>query len=160
MNSVDKTRFTVYSDLPGYQTSNGGSLPPSMTVTTLKPDIVIVDEKNKKAVIYELTVPFERNIPTQHKYKSDKYAHFETDIKTHSTSVVAFEVGARGGLTKENTKVLGDMQKQFMKKNIQKKHFVNNVKSLSIMSSYYIFTARKHMSWEHTGYISPPLTSS
>ena len=57
MNSVDGTRFKVYSDLPGYQSSNGGSLPPSMTVTTLKPDIVIVDEQNKKAVIYELTVP-------------------------------------------------------------------------------------------------------
>ena len=40
-----------------------------MTVTTLKPDIVIVDENNKKAVIYELTVPFERNIDKQHKYK-------------------------------------------------------------------------------------------
>ena len=118
-----------------------------MTVTTRKPDIVIVDEKNKKAVIYELTVPFERNIPTQHKYISEKYAHFETDIKKHSLLVVAFKVGSRGGLTKENTKVLGDIQKQVMKKNIQKKNFVNNIKSLSVMSSYYIFTARKHMSW-------------
>ena len=62
VNSVDENKFKVYSDLPGYQTSNGGSLPPSMMVTTLKPDIVIVDEINKKTVIYELTVQFERNI--------------------------------------------------------------------------------------------------
>ena len=135
----------VYSDLPGYQTSNGGSIPPYMTVTTLKPDIVIVDENNKKAVIYELTVPFERNIDKQHKYKSNKYAHFETGITQCNTQVIAFEVGSRGGLTTENTKRLGDMHTHFLKKDIKKKHFVNNVKSLSILSSYYIFTARKHM---------------
>ena len=69
VNSVDDTKFKVYSDLPGYQTSNGGSIPPSMTVTTLKPDIVIVDDKNKKAVTYKLTVLFERNIDKHHKYK-------------------------------------------------------------------------------------------
>ena len=76
--SVDKTKFKVYSDLPGYRTSNGGFLPSSMTVTTLEPDIVIVDDKNKKAVTYKLTVLFERQIYKQHKYKSNKYAHFET----------------------------------------------------------------------------------
>ena len=156
VNSVDITRFKVLSDLPGFQTSNGGSLPPSMTVTTLKPDIVILDEKNKKAVIYELTVPFERNIDRQHTYKSNKYAHLETDIKTYSTKVVAFEVGSRGGLTSENTKRLGDMHTHLMQTHTKKKHFVNNVKSLAIMSSYYIFTARKHMSWEHTAHITPP----
>ena len=129
------TRFKVYSDLPGYQTSNGGSLPPSMTVTTLKPDIVIVDEHDKKAAIYELTVPFERNIAKQHTYKSNKYAHFETDITQYNTKVIAFEVGSRGGLTTENTKRLGDMHTHFIKKDIKKKSFVNHVKSLSIMSS-------------------------
>ena len=157
VNSVDSTKLKVYSDLPGYQTSNGGSLPPSMTVTTLKPDIVIVDEHNKKAVIYELTVPFEKNIDKQHTYKSDKYAHFETDIKQYNTKVIAFKIGSRGGLSSENSTRLGDMHKHFINNHIKKKHFVNNVKSLAIMSSYYIFTARKHMTWEHTAYITPPL---
>ena len=125
--------------------------------TTLKPDIVIIDENKKEAEIFELTVPMEHNTHTHHKYKSNKYAHFETDITQYKTQVIAFEVGSRGGLTNENTKRLGYMHTQFMKKHIKKKHFVNNVKSLSIMSSYYIFTARKHTSWEHTTYITPPL---
>ena len=127
------------------------------SIRTLKPDIVIVDENNKTAVIYELTVPFERNIDKEHKYKLNKYAHLETDITQYNTQVIAFEVGFRGGLTTENTRRLGDMHTHFMKKNIKKRHFVNNVKSLSIMSSYYIFTARKHMNWEHTTYIPPSL---
>ena len=103
---MEKSKFKVYSDIPGYQTSNGGSLPPSLTVSSLKPDIVIVDEVNKKVVIYELTVPFEKNIHTRHKYKTEKYAHFEADIKQYKTTVVAFEIGSRGGLTDDNVKWL------------------------------------------------------
>ena len=107
-------------------------------------------------MIYELTSPFEKNIHTQHKYKCDKYTHFETDIKSHKTTVVAFEVGARGGLTDENVKRLTSMHKDHLSKHIKKKHFLQNIKSLATLSSYYIYTARKHQDWEHTGYISPP----
>ena len=45
---VDTARFTVYSDIPGFQTPNGGSIPAAMCVTLLKPDVVIVDENLKK----------------------------------------------------------------------------------------------------------------
>ena len=156
MNSVDTSRFSVYSDLPGYQTSNGDSLLPSLIVTTLKPDVVIVDNVKKEVVIYELTSPFEKNIHTQHKYKCDKYAHFETDIKSHKTTVVAFEVGARGGLTDQNITRLTNMHKQHLHRHIKKKVFLQNIKALATLSSYYIYTARKHPSWEHTAPINPP----
>ena len=76
MENIDKKRFSVYSDIKGYQTSNGGSMPPSLTVTSLKPDIVILDKVNKQTSILELTVPFEHNIEKQHKYKMNKYSHF------------------------------------------------------------------------------------
>ena len=135
---VEKSKFKVYSDIPGYQTSNGGSLPPSLppslTVSSLKPDIVIVDEVNKKVVIYELTVPFEKNIHTRHKYKTEKYAHFEADIKQYKTTVVAFEIGSRGGLTDDNVKRLTDMHKQHLQKHIKKKHFIDNIKCLATLS--------------------------
>ena len=125
-------------------------------MTNLKPDIVILDEKNKKAVIYELTVPFETNIHKQHKYKSEKYAHFETDITSYDTTVIAFEVGARGGLTSENTSRLSEMHKTYIPNHTKSKNFIRNIKSLATLSSYYIYTARKHPSWEKTAYISPP----
>ena len=81
VQSVDTSQYKAHSDLPGHETSNGGSLPPSMVVTNLKPDIVIIDDKKKEAELFELTCPVEHNIHKQHKYTSDKYAHFETDIK-------------------------------------------------------------------------------
>ena len=108
----------------------------------------------KEVVIYELTSPFEKNINTQHKYKCDKYAHFETDIKSHKTTVVAYEVGTRGGLSYENIKRLTNMHKQHLNKHIKKKQFLQKIKSLAILSSYYIYTARKHPTWEHTSLIN------
>ena len=73
-------------------------------------------------MVYELTCPFESNIHKQHKYKSDKYAHFETDVKQYHTKVVAFEVGYRGLLTPNNTQRLSDLHKHYLSKHIKKIH--------------------------------------
>ena len=43
-DNVDKSRFTVYSDIGGNQTENGGTIPSHLTVTALIPDIVILDK--------------------------------------------------------------------------------------------------------------------
>ena len=157
VNCVDKSKFTIFSDISGHQTSNGGTVPPSMTVTSLKPDVVVIDKKEKQAVIYELTSPFESNIHRQHKYKCDKYAHFESDVKQYKTKVVAFEVGSRGLLTPENTQRLSDMHKHCISKHIKKSIFISNIRALASLSSYYIFTARKQTSWELTDRLNPPL---
>ena len=107
-------------------------------------------------MIYELTCPFESNINKQHKYKSDKYAHFETDVKQYHTKVVAFEVGSRGLLTPDNTQRLSDLHKHYISKHIKKSTFISNIRALASLSSYYIFTARKQTSWEHTDHLTPP----
>ena len=80
VSKIDQNQFTVYSDINGYQATNGGTIPVTMAVTQLKPDIVIVNEKEKTVDIFELTVPFESNIKARNIYKSNKYAHFSTDI--------------------------------------------------------------------------------
>ena len=103
VENIDTKRFSVYSDIEGYQTSNGGSMPLSLTVISLKPDIVILDTVNKKANILELTVHFEHNIEKQHKYKMNKYSHF-SDITSYSVSIMAFEIGSRGLITPSNLK--------------------------------------------------------
>ena len=59
-------------------------------------------------MIYELTLPFESNIHTQYIYKSDKYAHFETDVKQYHIKIVAFGDGSRGLLSPDNTHRLSD----------------------------------------------------
>ena len=61
VNSVDE-KFTVYSDLPGHTAPGGGSIPPEICVTPLKPDIVIIDNQKQTIHLFELTCPSERNI--------------------------------------------------------------------------------------------------
>ena len=58
--------FTVYSDLPGHTAPGGGSIPPELCVTNLKPDIVILNKDAKNIYFFELTCPSEKNIEEAH----------------------------------------------------------------------------------------------
>ena len=124
-----------------------------MTVTELKPDIVIVNERDKVVEIFELTVPFEGNINSRNLQKSNKYAHFATDIKSHKAKVTAFEVGARGYLTSENEIRLKKIC-SFCEKGTKPKDFLESISSLAITSSYLIYTARKQPTWSSPGFMS------
>ena len=83
-----------------------------MSVTTLKPDIVIVDRKKNVVDIFELTCPAEHRIGAAHSLKIDKYNHFETETINHKVKVEAFEVGSHTGhLTKDNKTRLASIHK-------------------------------------------------
>ena len=49
--------YRLYSDLPGLEAPHGGTIPPSVLVTNLKPDLFRVSESKRKAVVFELTCP-------------------------------------------------------------------------------------------------------
>ena len=122
-------------------------------VTELKPDIVIVDERKKTVDIFELTVPFEGNIKARNMMKSNKYAHFATDITTHKAKITAFEVGSRGYLTSENEQRLKQIC-SFCEKGTSSKDFLENISKLAITSSYLIYTARKQPTWSTPGFMT------
>ena len=42
INHIDTSKFTVYSDLPGWEAPGGGTIPHALCVTSLKSDIVII----------------------------------------------------------------------------------------------------------------------
>ena len=125
-----------------------------MTVTNLKPDIVIIDETKKTVYIVEITVPFETNISARHTYKTDKYAHFITDITNYKATVTAVEVGAPGYLTTDNIARLKYIHTK-CKKTVTKNIFVEDTSKLAITGSYYLFNARKDPMWSEPGYITP-----
>ena len=77
---LDTNKFICYTDIAGHQTQDGGTVPPDVLVTTLKPDIVIIDKKSKTLDIFELTVPGETRIQIAHNLKYEKYQHFTTDV--------------------------------------------------------------------------------
>ena len=98
-----KDGMTLFSDMPGYQAPHGGTIPPHVLVTALKPDIVIINEEIQEIVVFELTCPWDSNIVRSHTYKSEKYAPLIADLsQSYKVFFFSVEVSARGQITKEN----------------------------------------------------------
>jgi hypothetical protein len=128
VSNVDQN-FQVLSDLPGMEAPGGGTIPPALCVTRLKPDIVIVDTHTKTLHIYELTMPLSKNIITRHKEKHEKYTPFLTDITGYKTTLNCFEVSSTGFITKDNHDTLGRLHK-LMRKDLKKAAFKHNLNAL------------------------------
>ena len=155
VNLINTKSHTVYSNITGFSTSSKGTIPPNLCVTTEKPDIVIIDEQKKTVDIFELTVPFDTRIDKAHNLKMDKYSHFTTDINTnYRTTVTAFEISSRGQVSRDNKQRLKTLYK-FTDKSTKLKTFINNISSLAITGSYYIFVSQKEPTWTETSTLSP-----
>ena len=63
--------FKVYSELPGWEATGGGTIPSELCLTNLKPDVVIIDPVKKRLNIFELTVPLTSNIDQRHSEKAE-----------------------------------------------------------------------------------------
>ena len=156
---LDKKRYKCFMDLEGQRTEAGGTIPSSLLVTAKKPDIVIVDQKSKSVHIFELTVPGESRLDTAHRLKTESYSHFVTDIKTHKVTVTPFEVGAHTGhINSDNKKRLHSLH-SFCTKDIKLKKFKENISSVTILSSYYIFNCRNQETWSTPDHILAPFSN-
>ena len=120
-DNIDKS-YTVYSDIKGGNSINGGTIPPHLMVTEQRPDIVIIDKDSVN--IFELTVPFETNINVRHTDKVNKYSNLLTDITVLKPTLEAFEIGSRGTITPDNRERLKKIHK-YIQKNISFKNFTN-----------------------------------
>ena len=158
VQSLDSSKYTVFSDIEGHEAPGGGTVPPEVTVTNLKPDITIWDKVNNKFHIFELTVPLDVNIAQRNTDKSNKYAHFVTDITHIKTTVTAFEISSLGNVSSENKKRLTSLHK-FCKPGIKLSMFVKNISSLSIYSSYHIWLCRNDPEFVIPPFLPAPFQS-
>ena len=142
VNSVD-SKFKVFSDLPGWEATGGGTIPADLCITNLKPDIVIIDNDKKILHIFELTVPLATNIDQRNAEKTQKYSPFITD-----TTVNCFEVSSTGFVSKRNKSTLTTLHK-FMKQDMKRSTFFSNLNSLAWYGSYKIWLTRED---PHCGY--------
>ena len=86
----------MYSDLVGHQAAGGGTVPPEICVTNLRPDLVVVEEESKIIHIFELTMPGEHRIDESNRLKSNKYSHFVTDCAPYTCTLTCFEISSKG----------------------------------------------------------------
>ena len=83
-------------------------------MSTLKPDIVIIDKKTMSVNIFELTVPGELRLDIANSIKMEKYQHFTSDIKQFTASVIPFEVGAHTGhISTRNKENINKLHKEY-----------------------------------------------
>ena len=149
INSKLRPGFSLYSDLSGFQSPNGGVIPPHLIVTALRPDIFLVNENSREIILCELTCPWERNIDRSHEYKEGKYAPLVADLsRTFKVFHFSVEIAARGLITKGNKARLksfalrcGDVGSSDLKK------FISCCSRASLLSSFSLFHARNEPSW-------------
>ena len=144
-----------FSDLAGKTTSNGRTIPINICITTLRPDITVLDKKTKSFNIFELTCPLETNIGKRHSEKTNKYSHFLTDITSLKPTVTCFEIGSRGYVSPDNQARLKTLH-SYCKAGLKIRKFKENISALAICSSYAIFNNRKESQWINPGYLNPP----
>ena len=141
----------LYSDLPGFLAPGGGSIPPHVLVTNLRPDIFIVNETSREVILFELTCPWDANIDRSHAFKEDKYAPLIADL-SHSYKVFNFsiEISVRGQVSNANKSRL----KAFIYRACEDpkpvfKPMVQACSKAALLSSFSIFAARSEPSWEN-----------
>ena len=144
---IDGSR--LYSDMPEYQAPHGGTIPPEILVTNLKPDLFIVNEVSKVAVVFELTCPWDTNIDRSHAYKEEKYAALVADLsidyKVYHFSV---EISVRGHITRANRSCLKSLAFRCCNNaRVVTKALISNASKAALLSSYSIFSARKEPAW-------------
>ena len=137
----------VYTDLEGFQTC-GGTIPPSIYVTSQKPDLVIVEDTEISLV--ELTVSFDNieNLNEARTRKTLRYENLVTDSEQESgfkVHLVTVEVGARGFISKENTTSLVFVATKLGINKIS--NFTATTAKLALLGSRVIYNARNSPSW-------------
>ena len=145
----------LYSDIPGFLAPGGGSVPPHVLVTNLKPDIFIVDDASSIAVLFELTCPWDGNVDCSHSYKEEKYAPLVADLsRSYRTYHFSVEILVQGQVTGANKsrlkafvyRVCSEPKRAF-------KELVPICSKIALLSSFSIFTARSEPSWANPPYI-------
>ena len=144
-----KAGFELYSDLSGLQAPHGGTIPPNIHVTALRPDLVVINEPAREVIIFELTCPWDGNIDRSHSFKEDKYAPLVADLsRNFKTDLFSVEVSVRGQLSKANRSRLKAFAYRCCDdpKAVTKSMIMNSSKA-ALLCSYSIFTARKEPTW-------------
>ena len=141
--------YRLYSDLPGFEAPHGGTIPPDILVTNLKPDLFLVSETKRKAIVFELTCPWDGNVERSHAYKEGKYAPLVADLsRNFSVLHYSVEVTVRGQVTKENkNRIKSFVFSCCLNPGKLAKKIGLSMSKASLLSSYSIFSARKEPAW-------------
>ena len=145
----------IYSDLVGFKI-NGGTIPGDILCTLERPDIVMLERNSKKIILLELTCSFESNIDAAHVRKVGKYQDLKEDLeaRNYKVTLMPFEIGSRGQVTKRNRTALADIFKANQIK-VKTGKLFKEMSKVAMLCSFSIFHAREQPTWSSPPYLSP-----
>ena len=152
---VKSDETTIFTDIPG-KSINGGTIPADIVTTAQRPDIVLINRKEKKIVLLELTVSFEKNIEQAHLRKASRYNDLTQDIKKNGWLVecLPFEVGSRGHINKKTkTDLFNTLTRYGIR--LQKKKIFDELCKIALLCSFSIFQAHCQPTWQSPPYLHP-----
>ncbi len=112
INTPSKPRHGILATANDWKISvdlgNQLVFPREITVTNMRPDIVIWSMSTKTTVLGELTVPWEENVGVANEFKKDKYVDLVEQCKSQEFKVLCHpvEISCRGFGTKSLTSFL------------------------------------------------------
>ena len=116
-------------------------------------------ESSPASAVTTHSLSSEQRIEAANKLKVEKYQHFLSDISSLQPNLKCFEIGSHTGyISSRNKRYLVDLHK-YCKKGIKLKNFLQNISSITILSSYYIFNCRNQEVWEDMDVILPPFSN-
>ena len=113
MNKGKKDDITIITEIPGHSI-NGGTLPPDVIVTGQRPDIVILNRSEKKVVLFELIVSFEKNAEAANLRKARRYNDLTSDLieKGWEADNIPFEIGSKDFINNRNKTSIYNVMKK------------------------------------------------
>ena len=141
----------IYADLSGYRASDNppSTIPPSFTVTTARPDIMVIERTHIQ--LLELTVPTNtvQNFEEckTRKESKESYLSLLTDLEStnYTADLATIEFGALGHLTKELVYALHKIIPLKVKESISKS--LLELSKIAISCSAHVFNARLSTTW-------------
>ena len=102
--------ITVYADIPS-MSLNGGTIPPDILVTGVRPDLVIIDYTSKHITLLELTCSFESNADAANVRKCIRYNDLKDDLieQGYKVTLLPFEIGVRSQINQRNRTAINDV---------------------------------------------------
>ena len=138
---------------------NGVTIPANITITRLKPDLVIInrDSSPQEVILVELTLPWEspQGLENARLRKDQRYEAHSKDIVCQEFRCNSFqlEVGVRGLINTRNKGVIVHIAKIMKIKKIQDTK--KRCSKLALLGSYMIWNARHSEDWTSGSYLKP-----
>ncbi len=147
--------WEVYCDLKEErQNDTKFAFPQFVSLTSFKPDLVILSKSTKTCIVWELTAPLEENIESRHSSKVDKYLKelVQNAQSGWTIKVVCGEVGAKGWIPPRFTR---DLRHIFGLTKSKSRSLADDCAWVARQCSYVIWSNRDNRDFEPFP-VSPP----